>query len=438
MNFDKLFEVASSKGIEDLQVYFSDSSEFEISVFKSELDNYTIASTQKLSVKGIYEGKMGTVTTEVLTDDVIDFLVDSVIASAKAIESEDEVFIYEGDKEYKVVEGIYNESIYKVTAKQKIADSFKLEELIIAKDERIKMVQIYYQDGSSKVRIRNSKGLNLEKLVNDALIGTQVVANDGKDQRSAFEYIRSNDYSDFDLEALADLAAKKAVALLGASPCESGEYEILLTKEASASLLTPHVSMFSAESVQKNVSLLKGKIGEIIGSTKITVVDDPFMKKSVRSGAFDDEGVATSYKELVKDGILTGFMHNLKTAKKDNIKSTGNGFIGRGIAPTNLYIKPGEFKYDDAVKLMKKGIIITDLAGTHSGANPISGDFSLQASGFLVEDGKIGRPVALITVAGNYLDLLKDVTHVCDDLKFDFGYVGSPSLLIKSLMVSGL
>ncbi len=300
------------------------------------------------------------------------------------------------------------------------------------------MVQIYYQDGSSKVRIRNSKGLNLEKLVNDALIGTQVVANDGKDQRSAFEYIRSNDYSDFDLEALADLAAKKAVALLGASPCESGEYEILLTKEASASLLTPHVSMFSAESVQKNVSLLKGKIGEIIGSTKITVVDDPFMKKSVRSGAFDDEGVATSYKELVKDGILTGFMHNLKTAKKDNIKSTGNGFIGRGIAPTNLYIKPGEFKYDDAVKLMKKGIIITDLAGTHSGANPISGDFSLQASGFLVEDGKIGRPVALITVAGNYLDLLKDVTHVCDDLKFDFGYVGSPSLLIKSLMVSGL
>ncbi len=438
MNFDKLFEVASSKGIEDLQVYFSDSSEFEIAVFKSELDNYTIANTQKLSVKGIYEGKMGTVTTEVFTDDVIDFLVDSVIASAKTIESEDEVFIYEGDKEYKVVEGIYNESIYKVTAKQKIADSFKLEELIKAKDERIKMVQVYYQDDSNRVRIRNSKGLNLEKLVNDALIGAQVVANDGKDQRSSFEYIRSNDYSDFNLEELATLGAEKAVALLGATPCESGEYEILLTKEASASLLMPHVSMFSAESVQKNVSLLKGKIGETIGSNLITVVDDPFMKKSVRSGAFDDEGVATSYKELVKDGVLTGFMHNLKTAKKDDVKSTGNGFIGRGIAPTNLYIKPGEFKYDDAVKLMKKGIIITDLAGTHAGANPISGDFSLQASGFLVKDGEIGKPVALITVAGNYLDLLKDVTHVCDDLKFNFGYVGSPSLLIKSLMVSGL
>ncbi len=438
MNFDKLFEAASKKGIEDLQVYFNDSNEFDISAFKGELDKYTIASTQKLSVKGIYEGKMGTVTTEVLTDDVIDFLVDSIISSAKTIESEDEVFIYAGDKEYKKIEGLYNESIYDVSAKQKIEDALELEKKIIEKDKRIIMVQTYYGEGSNKVRIRNSKGLNLEKLVNDAMIGAQVIANDGKDQRTSFEYIRSNDYADFDYEALASLAAKKAVALLGATPCESGEYEILLSKEASASLLMPHVSMFSAESVQKNISLLKGKVGEVVGSSLVTVVDDPFMKKSAKSGAFDDEGVATSYKELIKDGVLTGFMHNLKTAKKDNIKSTGNGFIGRGISPTNFYIKPGEYKHDDAVKSMKKGIIITDLAGTHAGANPISGDFSLQASGFLVENGEVIRPVALITVAGNYLDLLKDVTQVCDDLKFNFGYVGSPSLLVKSLMISGL
>lgn len=438
MNFDKLFDIAKQKGIEDLQLYLSDSNEFEIAVFKSELENYAISSSQKLSVKGIYQGKMGTVTTEVLTDDVIDFIVDSVIASAKTIESEDEVFIYEGDKEYKVIEGLFSESLNEVTAKQKIDDSFELEKMIKAKDERINMVQVYYMEGSTKVNIKNSKGLNLEKLVNDGLIGAQVIANDGKDQRSSFEYIRSNDYKDFDFEALATLAAEKAVALLGATPCESGEYEILLSKEASASLLAPYLSMFSAESVQKSISLLKGKIGESIGSNKVTIVDDPFMKKSAKSGAFDDEGVATSYKELVKDGVLTGFLHNLKTAKKDDVKPTGNGFIGRGIAPTNFYIKPGEFKFDDALKSMKKGILIEDLAGTHAGADPISGDFSLQASGFLVENGKKVRPVALITVAGNYLDLLKDVTQVCDDIKFNFGYVGSPSLLLKSLMVSGL
>lgn len=437
MNFDKLFALAKEKGIEDLQVYYVDDNQFDIEVFKHELEKYTIAATQKLSVKGIYDSKMGTVTTEVINEDIFEFLVDSVIASAKTIDSEDEVFIYAGDKEYKDIPGLYNESMYKVSAKQKIQDVLDLEKKVIAKDERIKMVQAFYSDGAVEVTIQNSKGLKLSKKVNDGLIGVYVIASDGKDQRTGMGYTRSNDYDDFDFEKVAAEGAEKAVALLGATPCESGAYEVLLSKDASASLLTSHISMFSAENVQKDLSLLKGKIGQGVANSKITIVDDPFMKKSVKSGSFDDEGVATTYKELVKDGVLTGFMHNLKTAKKDSIKSTGNGFIGRGIGPTNLYIKPGTLSYDDAVKGMKKGLIITDLAGTHAGTDPISGDFSLQASGFLVEDGKIVHPVALITVAGNYLELLKDVKGVCNDLKFNFGYIGSPSLLIHSLMVSG-
>lgn len=437
MNFEKLFALAKEKGIEDLQVYYVDDNQFDIEVFKNELEKYTIANTQKLSVKGIYDSKMGTVTTEVINEEVFDFLIDSVIASAKTIDSEDEVFIYAGDKEYKNVPGLFNESIYDVSAKQKIQDVLDLEKKVLEKDERIKMVQAFYSDGAVEVTIENSKGLKLSKKVNDGLIGVYVIASDGKDQRTGIDYIRSNDYADFDFETVAEEGAKRAVSLLGATACDSGQYEILLSKEASASLLTPHVGMFSAESVQKDISLLKGKVGQLIANTNITVIDDPFMKKSAKSGSFDDEGVATTYKELVKDGVLTGFMHNLKTAKKDHTKSTGNGFIGRGIAPTNLYIKPGDSSYDDAVKSMKKGLIITELAGTHSGTDPISGDFSLQASGFLVEDGAVVRPVALITVAGNYLQVLKDVKAVCNDLKFNFGYIGSPSLLIHSLMVSG-
>jgi len=237
------------------------------------------------------------------------------------------------------------------------------------------------------------------------------------------------------LETLAKDGAQKTVAQLGSSPVDSGKYEILLKNTAGCSLLASHVSMFSAESVQKDTSLLKGKIGQKITSDLITLVDDPFMPKSSKSGAFDDEGVATKYKELIQDGQLTGFLHNLKTAKKDSVESTGNGFSS--IRPTNFYFKSGDTDYDTAVQSMKKGLIITSLDGTHAGTSAVSGDFSLQASGFLVEDGKVVRPVALITVAGNYLQLLNDVTAVCSDLKFNYGFVGSPSLLIKSLQVSG-
>jgi PmbA protein len=436
MNFEKLFILAKEKGIEDIQVYYSRSTEFDVEVMKGTVEKYAISDSAKLAVKGIYNSKMGTVSTEIINEDVFDFIVDSIIASAVAIDSEDEVFIYEGDEVYKKLEGLFNESLLEVTAARKIEDTKKLEKLVMAQDERITMVQSFYGEGTTEVLIQNSKGLKLEKKVNNSALGVFVIASDGKDQRTAYEYKLSNDYNDFNLEKMAIDGAEKACAQLGASPVESGEYEILLKNSASASLLHPHLAMFSGEAVQKNVSLLKGKIDEMIGSSLITLVDDPFRTKSAKSGAFDDEGVATKYKELIKEGKLTGFLHNLKTAKKGNTKSTGSGFIN-GISTTNFHYLEGNTEYDEAIKGMKKGLVITDLAGTHAGCSAVSGDFSLQASGFLVEDGKIVRPVALITVAGNYLQLLKDVTHVCNDLYFNFGFVGSPSLKIRSLQVSG-
>ncbi len=435
MDFQKLFKLAKEKGIEDIQISYSGGTEFDVEVFKGELEKYTIADTASLSAKGIYDGKMGTVHTEIINEEMFDFIVDNIIASAKLIDSEDEVFIYEGDKEYKEVAGLLNEELDKVAAKKKIEDTFKLEKSVLEKDDRLKMVQAFYGEGTTKKVIQNSKGLNLKKEVNSAVFGVYAIASDGEDQRTAYEFIFTNDYNDFNFEEIAEKAAEKATALLGAKPCESGEYEVLLTASASNSLLHPYVNMFSAEAVQKGVSLLKDKLNDTIANDLITIVDDPFKPKSPKSGAFDDEGVATYYNELVKNGLLTGFMHNLKTAKKANVKSTGNGY--GGIRPSNFYIVPGEAKYDDLIVSMKKGIIITDLAGTHAGANPISGDFSLQASGFLVEDGKVIRPVALITVAGNYLNLLSNVEAVCDDLDFNFGYIGSPSLKVKSLVVSG-
>ncbi len=436
MNFDRLFEKAKAAGIEDIQVYFSGGTQFDVNVLNQLLEKYTIADTARLSVKGIFNKKMGTVTTEIINEDVFDFIIESIISSANNIDSEDEVFIYAGDKEYPEVKGLFNEDLETVSVKKKLDDTFELERLTMNADERMKMVQAYYFEGKTNVLIQNSKGLKLEKTVNSAAFYVNAIATDGEDQRTAFELSFNNDYSDFNIQELAKRAAKNATALLGAKPCDSGEYEIVLTSDASTALLQPFSGMFSAESVQKGLSLIADKVDQKIANSNITLVDDPFKAKSPRSGSFDDEGVATTYKELIKDGVLTGFLHNLKTAKIANTKSTGNA-TNSGVAASNLYIQPGSLSYDDAVASMKKGLVITDLAGTHAGANSVSGDFSLQAAGFLVEDGKILSPVALITVAGNYLDLLQNVTGVCNDLEFNHAFIGSPSLRIKSLVVSG-
>jgi PmbA protein len=174
-------------------------------------------------------------------------------------------------------------------------------------------------------------------------------------------------------------------------------------------------------------------------------VDDPFMEGGLASMSFDGEGVACSYKKVIDKGVLKTYFHNLKTANKDGVVTTGNASKGSykasiGIAPSNFYVEKGERSLKEIIAGMDSGIMITELQGLHSGLNSISGDFSLAALGYEIKEGKISRPVEQITVAGNYFEMLKNVEEVGSDLKFGLpgeSYIGSPSLKIKKLAIAG-
>ena len=436
MQFKQLFDKAEALGFEAIQATLEHAENIDLQVFNGELEKHQMADTKQLTLKAIYEGKMGKMTTEVIDLSHADAWLDALKNSSLLIESKDEVFIYEGDAQYRNVDGLYNAELSNTPIEAKMAKVFDLDKAIRNVDSRITLSNTYYSENRKKVWIQNSKGLNLEKEVNNAFLGAQMVAKSEDDSRSGFDYIQSNDMNDFDVNQLAQEIAEKGLSMLGAKSIPSGDYEIVLKNTAITALLQAHVGMFSAESVQKGMSKLKSKVGHKIANELISIVDDPFKPKSTRSGAFDDEGVATTYKHLVENGQLMGYMHNLKTAKKDDTSSTGNGFSG-GVSTTNMYILPGKSSYEEMIQTMKKGLIIDDLQGTHAGTNAISGDFSLQANGFYVENGKIVKPVALITVAGNFLELLEDVVAVGNDLKFNFAYIGAPSLKLKGLAVSG-
>ncbi|HHY15595.1 MAG TPA: TldD/PmbA family protein, partial [Firmicutes bacterium] len=164
------------------------------------------------------------------------------------------------------------------------------------------------------------------------------------------------------------------------------------------------------------------------------------------SSPFDAEGVPTRTKNVLEAGQLKTYLHNLKTAQKDGVQSTGNAARASfkspvGISPSNFYIKPGDADYQELITELGDGLIIISVQGAHSGANPVSGDFSLGAYGYLVENGKIIRPVDQITIAGNFFDLLEDVEIVGSDLEFGSpgmgGNVGAPSLIVEKLAVAG-
>ncbi|MGL5478377.1 MAG: metallopeptidase TldD-related protein, partial [Clostridium sp.] len=123
-------------------------------------------------------------------------------------------------------------------------------------------------------------------------------------------------------------------------------------------------------------------------------------------------------------------------------KSTGSGFKSSyaspvSVGPSNLYIEKGEKTLDEAIKEVNNGLLVTEFSGLHSGANSITGEFSLAARGFKITDGKIDHPVEQITVAGNFFTLLKDIEEVCDDIKFPMSSFGSPSVVVKELSIAG-
>ena len=208
-----------------------------------------------------------------------------------------------------------------------------------------------------------------------------------------------------------------------------------------ATMLSTFSSIFSAKSVQEGRSLLKGKLEEQIANEKVTILDDALYPEGFSTRAFDSEGYPSQKTVLIEKGKLKSFLHNTQTARKDKVKSTGNGsrsYKGSlNVSPSNFYLEQGNIKEEDLFKKHAQTIEIVALQGMHSGANPISGDFSLSAEGFLYQNGTRLHSLKQFTVSGNILQLLKDVEMIADNFKFDMDSIGAASVLIKELSISG-
>jgi len=206
-------------------------------------------------------------------------------------------------------------------------------------------------------------------------------------------------------------------------------------------MLATFTSIFQAKSVQEGRSLLKGKLGETIANEKVTIVDDALMADGFATRAFDSEGYPSQKTVLVEKGVLKSFLHNTQTARKDGVKSTGNAnrsYKGSlGISTTNFCLEAGDVKESELFAKHDRIIEIVNLQGMHSGANPISGDFSLSGQGFLWENGVRKHSLKPFTVSGNFIKMFNDVEAIADNFKFNMSSIGAASMLIKELAISG-
>ncbi len=437
--YDKFFALAKEKGFQEVEINLSKSSSLSIQLYHHEIESFNANTDASLTIRGIYNDKFGTISLCSLTKENINNVLDMLLSNAKVIEKDEVAQLFQGSEKYHKV-STYNKDYEKISIDQKKKDLFLLESLIEKADPRVADVfEVGFEETISENTILNSNGMKLKQKSNYFVFTGGALLKDENDAQDNFDIVLDNDYSKLDIKALANRIVEGAKEKLGGKPCESKKMKTVLDSDCVSTLLGVLLSHASAEKVQKHTSLLEGKLNEKIASNKITLQDTP-LKRTVYARWFDDEGVATYNKDIIKNGVLKTYLYNLETAKKDNVKSTANAVSGGSKIGTGCFalsLKPGKKSLAEIFTKIQNGIYITSLAGAHAGINPSSGDFSLQAKGFLIENGVKTSPVSLITVSGNILKLFKDVVEVANDSKLKLGGISTPSLLIKSLGISG-
>ncbi len=439
-NTKKFYELAKSRGFEAADLVISQGHSLSASVYHGEIESYSEENTIDATARGIINGKLGACVTEKFDSDTINFMVDSIEKTARVIETTDPVIIFKGSEKYRRG-NYYDKSLFEIPFEEKKKILFEIEKKLFAYDKRINEVaSVSYSESSSEETLTNSYGLKLKIKKSDFSIVAQITVKEKGEIRSDYEVFAGNNLKGFNVDAFVKSLADKTLKKLGGTQCESKKYPVILNPECSATLLRAFLSSTNAEDVQKNSSLFIGKLGQQIASKKLTVTENP-LSKNIFFNYFDDEGVAIAKKDIVKKGVLQTYLYTLETAAKDGVEPTGNGYRGAGKASAGLgyiIVKPGRKSEKNLVSSIKEGVYITDLEGLHAGMNARSGNFSLQAQGFMIRDGKLSEPLALITVSGNLVEMFNNIKDVGSNAKFLVqGRASCPSFSIKKLFISG-
>ena len=444
MNFNAFKEtviaVCAEMGITEYELYYQSAESTSIGVFQHEINQFTCSTEGGVCFRCIVGGKMGYASTEELSEEQAKAVVRRAADNAAVLEAEEAVFLCEGGQEYAEVE---DRSYALPSTEEIVAKVLDTQNKLYAANPAV-------IDGCSsqgiaereETAIFNSKGLNLHSVTTLSGLVTVAVVTNGSEMANDFQ-IKLGKLDAIDTDAMTKKAADTALQKLGGDVAPTGQYHVVFDPDAMADLLSTYSSIFSAEAAQKGLSKLAGQEGQVIAAPVVTVVDDPFHPASPAARTFDAEGSPTYCKKIIENGVFNTLLYNLKTAAVAGKKTTGNaskhGYKSSvGTSPFTMYIAAGDMTEEELLEKVGEGVYINSLGGLHAGADPISGDFSLQSAGFMIRDGKKAEYVKSFTVAGNFYELLKNVVAVASNLELSgMGRFGAPSVWVDGLSIAG-
>jgi TldD protein len=324
-------------------------------------------------------------------------------------------------------------------------------------DKRIRQVKVVYRDGLQKVTIANSQGNLIEDERISILFFVQVVASQDGIIQTSYEpvggFIGFEFFSDNPPEKVAEIASSRVILMLEARKAPGGMMPVVLSSEAGGTMIHEAIGHgLEADLAQEGLSVYSNRLGQMVASPLITVMDDSTLPNKRGSYCFDDEGTPSQRTTVVEKGELKGYLYDRLTAMKDKVNSTGNGrresYRDRPIPRmSNTLIAPGESTPTDILRSTLNGLFVKKMGGGQ--VNTVNGDFIFEISeGYLIENGRIGEPVRGATLIGNGPEILNKIDMVGNDLGFGIGTCGKdgqgvpvadgqPTLRIPKIVVGG-
>ena len=426
-------EAAGRFGAEGYELTISTKEETGVEALKKEISTVSYSRSGSMVVRCVVGGKSGYAASELVTPEAAALIVETACDNATVVDEADQVGLFPGSDHYETSRDTCLE-LPDTDALR--ARALKLQELAYAASDKVVDGTLSVVTGMNIVQdVMNSAGLQLHYETGLVFQGVQAAVKEGEDAADDFCL---SDISKKSPEETVQKAVDGALSKLGADTVPSGKYNIIMDSATICSLMQRYCDVFSARSAYLKTTLLAGREGEQVASGRLTLIDDPFYPEKFGHCPFDGEGVAVYTKKVIENGVLNTLLYNRMYAKLLGKQTTGNASSATGIEPKGLYIAPGSLSNEELLRKLGDGLYLTSLQGLHAGANVQSGDFSLQADGFLVKDGVKTAPVKNFTVAGNFFQLLKQVADVSSEVKFGVGSdFGAPDVLFTDMAISG-
>jgi PmbA protein len=421
-------DLAKKLGATDASVTVGNSISESVSFRNRDLDESNRSDSLAISIETHIGKKRSSISSSNLLDENLKTLISKCFETTK-ITPEDE-FNSLPDKDLLAGEiknlNLYDES--HLENDKKIDYLRELEE-VASIDKKIVNTESGFTENKSNFILANSDGFCNGYRSSSFSASCVTVAKDENSMERDYEFTSKCHLNDIiDPKNLGKIAAEQTIKKLSPKKIGSDKISIIFDKRIAKGLLSSFASAISSSAIARGTSFLKDKIDQQIFSSSINIFDKPDLVKGMGSQCFDSEGVKSEALKLVERGFLKEYLVDTYSGKKLNLRSNG-----RSGGSTNLYFENGQISFEELLKIHSRSLYITETIG--HGTNLVTGDYSVGANGFLVENGELKYPVSEITIAGNFNDMFKSIT-LANDLDFKYS-VNSPTMMIEGMTVAG-